>query len=298
MEVRVRSQVRRGRPIPVSFTSARNRCVQAAAPGSAFLLTYVLTGWDVDGHAWPLPPPPPAPAEVRYPRPWVPDRAGPIEPYEMLALYSESAPTRHLIDLPPHLRDALPLGPHGLNLRFEVTIRESAREATWAWRPPFDRRSYEVSLPWELVAEHAQTVTLVRPDPGTAARLAGAISLVPPFFESDARLSISADGPPIAVAAGAYTRGRDGRITGGDVAVAFAAGCRWSDEGPPYRDPPDVEVILRPNPDVAERTAEITRIWGEAIVLKVPPRPGAAAVAAPAATGIDPVAPLGAGDRP
>ena len=173
--------------------------------------------------------------------------------------------------LDPTAVAAAPLGKRTTVVQFSTEVRESwDTPGTVAW-------THTLAADWELVAADAQTVERIPDDnPELRKQIEASVKLLleaQPGRSAAApyvSLAVMVTAPPVPLSFDAFLRngGREWKL----ATISFASATQYHTSGYLSSDAGDfdarrVDVILRPAPDAAHNTVDITRVWmGEIII--------------------------------
>jgi hypothetical protein len=174
---------------------------------------------------------------------------------------------RNLIVIPQPLLPKLTDGPHTLRGDIDVTVYDMTRPPKSVADMTVALVTPRVSTTFELVPQNQRTVELVK-DPSLRAGVEAAVSLTRSNISvgAAAAFGIRVSPPPIALAYDAVVidpAGREWPTGSNPVVCASGQSSYWTFMGMwEGFDADRVDIVLRPNPEAAEKTIAIKSIWG------------------------------------
>ena len=175
-------------------------------------------------------------------------------------------------DIPLNIKAAMtaPVGPRAVTLDANIEIREGFDQS----KPIIAKWTDHLSANWELVPADADTVEIIN-DPSRQAAVEKSVTINQLEYHDSLHdylnLNINFNTPGVPLAYDIYIRadGHEQKLS--SITVSGNGSEGWGTSGEMKIQADKADVILRPNPEVARNSVNMTKLWnGEVTIKDVP----------------------------
>ena len=245
--LRVRQTVRRGDPVP-TVIEGRNSVFGGRYSGRFTSGGYSVATMDIEGIKCPTP---------EFRKDWIESHRG----------TSGAGSGDGITRLPPEVMDRLKYGPNKITVWLDYVVIDPGDK-----KRELIRTRFPLTATFQLVLPGMETVTMVvKPDCRAAMKAAfsDAVVCIPQSTREDVFVNIRPSATPLPVAAKVFLRKSSHDQPAGNFSTFIGKGVRvlgplQSEEARQER----ITVVLKPDPDQALLSPDVTEIWGEEIILE------------------------------